>query len=339
LRAIFYHYCFLLYRGLLPADESVLTFIGKPVKEVLAAIFTQYKQSAAQIPLCTLISKHIKSMYDRQQTGGEGGLHEQLDVLQLLQSLRSILVPAGAGPACDFHLNAAITASVQHLIEKITAYPDDILRDYFLRRDASSDAAAAVDLVWEVAIVQGLYHLVTRADLPFLQQILSVCAASIPKIPKAGRCIQSVPCLVLLVIESSYRYDDVDSGDEVMWSLIETTPTQFQDFSPDFLERIHIDRVHAPVSCASRLSDELDFIQASLHVTDILRQYRVPIPSFTQWKHSDDRSHDQRKYIVSLLQGCGSLVSLVGIDQAPDAGLLAKIQALPHVKDARALTF
>jgi D-3-phosphoglycerate dehydrogenase len=32
-------------------------------------------------------------------------------------------------------------------------------------------------------------------------------------------------------------------------------------------------------------------------------------------------------------------IALVGIDQAPDAGLLAKIQALPHVKEARALTF
>jgi D-3-phosphoglycerate dehydrogenase len=32
-------------------------------------------------------------------------------------------------------------------------------------------------------------------------------------------------------------------------------------------------------------------------------------------------------------------IALVGVDQAPDAGLLAKIQALPHVKEARALTF
>jgi D-3-phosphoglycerate dehydrogenase len=32
-------------------------------------------------------------------------------------------------------------------------------------------------------------------------------------------------------------------------------------------------------------------------------------------------------------------IALVGIDQAPDADLLAKIQALPHVKEARALTF
>jgi D-3-phosphoglycerate dehydrogenase len=32
-------------------------------------------------------------------------------------------------------------------------------------------------------------------------------------------------------------------------------------------------------------------------------------------------------------------IALVGVDQAPDAGLLAKIKALPHVKEARALTF
>ena len=32
-------------------------------------------------------------------------------------------------------------------------------------------------------------------------------------------------------------------------------------------------------------------------------------------------------------------IALVGVDQAPDAALLAKIQALPHVKEARALTF
>jgi D-3-phosphoglycerate dehydrogenase len=32
-------------------------------------------------------------------------------------------------------------------------------------------------------------------------------------------------------------------------------------------------------------------------------------------------------------------IALVGVDQAPDAELLAKVQALPHVKEARALTF
>ena len=32
-------------------------------------------------------------------------------------------------------------------------------------------------------------------------------------------------------------------------------------------------------------------------------------------------------------------IALVGIDQEPSAALLAKIQALPHVKEARALKF
>jgi len=32
-------------------------------------------------------------------------------------------------------------------------------------------------------------------------------------------------------------------------------------------------------------------------------------------------------------------IALVGVDQAPDADLLAKIKALPHVKEARALKF
>ena len=32
-------------------------------------------------------------------------------------------------------------------------------------------------------------------------------------------------------------------------------------------------------------------------------------------------------------------IALVGVDQAPDADLLARIKALPHVKEARALTF
>ena len=32
-------------------------------------------------------------------------------------------------------------------------------------------------------------------------------------------------------------------------------------------------------------------------------------------------------------------IALVGVDQAPDEALLARIKALPHVKEARALTF
>ena len=32
-------------------------------------------------------------------------------------------------------------------------------------------------------------------------------------------------------------------------------------------------------------------------------------------------------------------IALVGVDQAPDEALLAKVQALPHVKEARSLTF
>jgi D-3-phosphoglycerate dehydrogenase len=32
-------------------------------------------------------------------------------------------------------------------------------------------------------------------------------------------------------------------------------------------------------------------------------------------------------------------IALVGVDQAPDEALLARIQALPHVKEARALRF
>ena len=30
---------------------------------------------------------------------------------------------------------------------------------------------------------------------------------------------------------------------------------------------------------------------------------------------------------------------MVGVDQAPDAALIAKVQALPHVKEARVLVF
>jgi D-3-phosphoglycerate dehydrogenase len=32
-------------------------------------------------------------------------------------------------------------------------------------------------------------------------------------------------------------------------------------------------------------------------------------------------------------------IALVGVDQAPDDKLIAKIRALPHVKEVRALTF
>jgi D-3-phosphoglycerate dehydrogenase len=32
-------------------------------------------------------------------------------------------------------------------------------------------------------------------------------------------------------------------------------------------------------------------------------------------------------------------IALVGVDQAPDADLLAKIKALPYVKEARSLSF
>ena len=35
----------------------------------------------------------------------------------------------------------------------------------------------------------------------------------------------------------------------------------------------------------------------------------------------------------------GDAIALVGVDQAPDAALLAKVRALPHVKEARALVF
>ena len=32
-------------------------------------------------------------------------------------------------------------------------------------------------------------------------------------------------------------------------------------------------------------------------------------------------------------------IALVGVDQAPDTALIARIRALPHVKEARALEF
>jgi len=32
-------------------------------------------------------------------------------------------------------------------------------------------------------------------------------------------------------------------------------------------------------------------------------------------------------------------IALVGVDQTPDTSLIAKIKALPHVKEARALAF
>jgi D-3-phosphoglycerate dehydrogenase len=35
----------------------------------------------------------------------------------------------------------------------------------------------------------------------------------------------------------------------------------------------------------------------------------------------------------------GDAIALVGVDQAPDPTLLAKVKALPHVKEARALVF
>ena len=36
---------------------------------------------------------------------------------------------------------------------------------------------------------------------------------------------------------------------------------------------------------------------------------------------------------------CALAIALVGVDQAPDDQLIAKIRALPHVKEARALGF
>jgi D-3-phosphoglycerate dehydrogenase len=35
----------------------------------------------------------------------------------------------------------------------------------------------------------------------------------------------------------------------------------------------------------------------------------------------------------------GDAIALVGVDQAPAAALLSAVQALPHVKEARALVF
>ncbi len=42
---------------------------------------------------------------------------------------------------------------------------------------------------------------------------------------------------------------------------------------------------------------------------------------------------------LGRLNGGEDAVALIGVDQAPDEALLAKIQALPHVKEARALKF
>ena len=308
---IFHHYCFLLYRGLLPADETVLTFMGRPINELLSTIFVQYMNSSSKIPLAVLISTHIKSMYQRQHDNIHCRLYEKMDVLQLLHLLYSIIAPSEVCVAQNTFLCSNIAASMKIAINMVAAYPKNLILDFFSRQDSCTDTIADIDLLWELTIVQSLYRLVTRADINILNHILTVCAASIPKFPKATRCIQSIPCLVLLVIESSYRYDDIDSGEEVMWNLIETTPTQFQEFPDTISGEVRIDRLYARDDKTPSLNDELDFIQSSLHVTEILRHYSVPIPSFAQWKHGDDNiNHEQRKFILHLIQGCGSLVSL-----------------------------
>lgn len=114
-----------------------------------------------------------------------------------------------------------------------------------------------------------LVQLLKPMEYQCLSAVLLVVQASVPTLPLNERCIQSTSSLMRLVVNSSFAYDDIDSGMALMWQMIECTPSRQATIDNSAPE--------SALATTKQLLVRLDALEAALTAAELIKLY-IAVP-------------------------------------------------------------
>lgn len=289
-----YQFCRHLYDSVISADTLFIDWLAASLHDKLVwLISAEGNQENASRTFAEVLMNYLIPTLE-----GEYSLLQSTTLQQFIVNLSEL----HAFDCCAASAAVKVNTLVLHAQKGTTA--SVLAAGVVASADPHHSRASHID--WQQQLAVALAHTVAPFDLAALERVASVVAASKPTLSRAQRCIRSDAALVELVVRTCFSYDDVHSGLEVMWQLIECTPA----------ERLRDQ--HA------LLSDELDALQLALNTCELLKPYipvpalsvLVPLPAFIGADGSHYRSKADNKmlrfrYKQQLLIGASFLYSRV----------------------------
>ena len=294
LRQQLHYFCHLLYDSIIPSDTLFVDWLCGSIDDKIALIH-------------------------HACTSGDGAARWGTQRCSYAEVLKSYLVPTmNTRNALVYSRHGG--ALLQHLVAMDafcaasgTVQQKVVKHLHLARKDASNVTAIANTTTigndedtWQQELALALSHSVSALDLNAFQRVAEVVEASKPTLAPAQRCLSSDAAVVELVVRTCYRYDDVHTGLDIMWQLIECTPA----------ERL------ANTSHCAALSDELDNIQLALNTCELLQPY-IAVPALSvlvppvqadtrvSFRSSKGSQLTRFRYKQYLLNGCSFLFARI----------------------------
>jgi hypothetical protein len=234
-----YHYCHCVYDNIIPEDTTLIDWMATPLQDQVKLV--------------------VKHNFDGDSTSP----------MTLQEVLGGYLVPMWQGDRAVQCTWAQLALFLQQWDACAKCTLEYARRFGVLCRNTemSADPTALEGTAeeWPTRLAQALVATVAPLDLASLRRVAEVAVASKPTLPSEERRLPSNAALVEMVVGACYQYDDVHSGLEVMWQLVECTPTR-----EALSEETALDASMAL----------LDTLERALNTSELLRVY-MPVPALS----------------------------------------------------------
>jgi hypothetical protein len=234
-----YHYCRCLYDNIIPEDTTLIDWMATPLQDQVKLVVKHNFEgdSASPMTLQEILGGYLVPK-----------LQDDLTVQCTWAQLALFLHQWDACAKCTLEYARRFGVLCRNTERSV---------------DPTALGSTAED--WPMRLAQALVATVAPMDLASLRRVAEVAVASKPTLPSEERRLPSNAALVEMVVGACYRYDDVHSGLEVMWQLVECTPTR-----EALSEETALDTSMAL----------LDTLERALNTSELLRVY-MPVPALS----------------------------------------------------------
>ena len=268
-----YHFSAMLYGQLIPHDYSFIDWLcAGRMGQYDLVVGGRSEIEADNKPFSEVLVSFFRPMFE-----GDRRLFQTLSLKDLLFGLSS----EGA-------FDLSISRSYQ---EQCCLYA---------AANGAKMVSDSMQVGWCDWLVDAVSLSVVPGDISSLQRAADVANASNPTLPLDSRLLLlwSDSFLVQLVVRACLAYDDIQSGRDVMWHLVECTPVRANVSITSDGSSVGLDSWYR----------KLDAIELALTASEVLKSYVHSPPLSSLTKSDDLKDTRTMKYKERLLQDCELLV-------------------------------
>ena len=269
-----YHFSAMLYGQLIPHDSAFIDWLcAGRMGQYDLVVAGRSEIDADNKPFSEVLVSFFRPMFD-----GDRRLFQTLSWKDLLVGLLS----EGA-----FELSISRSYQEKYCLCAATS--------------AAEMVSDTMQVGWCDWLVDAVSLSVVPGDISSLHRAVDVANASNPTLPLDSRLLLlwSDLSLVQLVVRACLAYDDIQSGRDLMWHLVECTPVRAKvSITTDGSSYVGLDSWYR----------KLDAIELALTASEVLKSY-VHSPPLSSLTKSDDLTDTRTmKYKERLLQSCELLM-------------------------------